>query len=282
MQPRSPPAPALPESIDTSWRHCPEVLAGREPILDRVGLVLRVHEDVARAHLGELRRILVEQPSAARRQRGSSPPLRRAGRRSAPFCSTSASWNDFGKPSKASRPNCVSTSSRAAASMSGVIVAPRALFSWRATSTTISRWQRLAGEVGRDGVAAVARHRRLAGRRDPRDEGGVVGELVQRVVERGSIEGVAVDCGRVGFTVEQAEPTSAAAATAAARPTILSRGCTAGEPTGGPPAAHRQAGRSSRKKSTHHRRQVGPSSAPAAAPRRAPPCTRLRVRGDGT
>ena len=111
------------------------------------------------------------------------------------FCSTSESWNDFGNAWNASRPNWVSTSSRAAASIRGVtfVAAGRVLLAGDENDDLAL--QRLPGEVRRDGVAAVARHCRLAGRRDPRDEGRVAGELLQCVVEGGSIKGVAVDGG---------------------------------------------------------------------------------------
>ena len=197
------------------------------------------------------------------------------------FCSTSESWNDFGKLSKASRPNCVSTSSRAAASMSGVIVAPRALFSWRATSTTISRCSACRAKSAETVslplpvTAAWPADETLA------MKAGLSANWCSVSLNEDRSRESPLTVAALGFTVEQAEPTSAAAATAAAKPTILSRGCTAGEPTGGPPAAHRQAAAArarSRRPSTEGR----PSSAPAAAPRRARPCTRRRARGDGT
>ena len=203
------------------WRPWRSPRRWRAALLDGVGLPLAsVDEDVAGAHLGELVRVSASKTFCSAASSSAEPATLARSVEDLRVLVDQPSWNDGGEALEGIEPELGTRRRRERPPRcSGVTLAPRrlVLLAWP-PCTTISRLQRLAGEVGRHGVAAVARDRRLAGsaRLLAMKAGLSANCCSESVNDALSIESP-LTVAALGFTVEQAEPTSAPTTTTDAR-----------------------------------------------------------------
>ena len=169
-QPRSPPirgAARVGRHLRGDRRRSPRRPSSR--LLDGVGLRLRVHEDVARAHLGELRRVARRTPSAALRRRAASRRRRRAARRSGRSGRRACPGTTPGSRRRPRAPNWATRRRRGPRPRSsGVTWSPRAVVLPAGRPARRSRAAAPARAKSADTVSLpLPVHRALTGRRDP-------------------------------------------------------------------------------------------------------------------